>query len=252
MLQFQAFMLKNLARSVAPTPIWNRLIKAKAAYLRHRGRKSWSAYGEDLIVVSLIKQVRFDIENIRYLDIGASDPHFLSNSYLLYSLGARGILIEPNPDDAAALRRKRPRDTVIEAALSSCGTGTAKLYRFTNNVYNSLDPARVERVVNVSRGFAAHERQSFRGAIDIHTLSINDVLSREFSPQTLNFLSIDIEGSDLAILQSVDVDLLRSRLGHPFVVSVERMCDPEPLITALGGDFNVACYTPDNYILVRS
>ena len=56
--------------------------------------KTYSQYGEDLILSSAIEYLKID-ENISYLDIGANHPMSLSNTYLLYKQGASGVLIEP-------------------------------------------------------------------------------------------------------------------------------------------------------------
>ena len=45
-----------------------------------------------------------------YLDIGAADPTALSNTYLFYTRGCHGVLVEPNPARLGALRSVRPRD----------------------------------------------------------------------------------------------------------------------------------------------
>ena len=74
-----------------------------------RGAKiSYSQYGEDLIV-------RFALENLqiqqpRYIDIGANKPFSGSNTAIFHESGSRGINIEPDPFLFAAFQRFRKRD----------------------------------------------------------------------------------------------------------------------------------------------
>ena len=186
-------MIKSVVRSLMPSPIWPAAINAKAAYNRPRGKRSWSEHGEDLIVLNMIKLTTYDLSPIRYLDIGASDPFFLSNTYLLYSLGASGVLVEPNPEDAKRLRRKRRRDVVINAAISEQPGGTGKLFRLSASAYNTLLEDKAKQVVADSQSFAPQERQSLNDTIDVDLVSINDVVISHDAPATLNIISSETE-----------------------------------------------------------
>lgn len=244
-------MIKSLVRSLTPSPIWMAAVKAKAAYTRPRGRRSWSEHGEDLIVLNMIKLDTYDVSPIRYLDIGASDPFFLSNTYLLYSLGASGVLVEPNPEDAHRLRHKRRRDVVVNAAISDQPNGTAKLYRLSAGAYNTLLEDKAKRVVADSQSFAPQERQSLTGTIDVDLVSINDLVRSHFAPATLNFISIDTEGFDLRILRSIDWALMTTRMARPFIIMTERVANTDVLAAALPANFSLLAQTPGNCLFIR-
>lgn len=49
-------------------------------------QKIYSQTGEDIIVRNLLK-LELGIEKVRYIDVGANDPRFLNNTYLLYLEG---------------------------------------------------------------------------------------------------------------------------------------------------------------------
>src|SRR5690349_1011948 len=83
---------------------------------RRDWRATWSQCGED-VIVDFVLQI-FGVQKPRYLDIGAYHPTKLSNTYGMYRRGCSGVLIEPNPVLYEAIRRKRPRDTVL-----NCGVG---------------------------------------------------------------------------------------------------------------------------------
>ena len=86
----------------------------------------YSQAGEDLIVQSLVYRLNyfftknhkasFNLEELRYLEIGANHPVATSSTYLFYLRGAKGILVEPNPSLANFLRNARPNDEIYEIA----------------------------------------------------------------------------------------------------------------------------------------
>jgi hypothetical protein len=78
-------------------------------------RPSYSQTGEDLLINSAFRFLH--ISNPTYLDIGAYHPTHLSNTYRFYQQGSQGVCIESNPELAKRLRKKRPRDTVLEVAI---------------------------------------------------------------------------------------------------------------------------------------
>jgi hypothetical protein len=78
---------------------------------------SFSQRGEDLLSLALLRNK--GITKPSYVDIGANHPTRLSNTYLMYLLGGRGMIIEPDPDAAEAIRRTRPRDITINAGVAT-------------------------------------------------------------------------------------------------------------------------------------
>ena len=63
----------------------------------------------------------------RYVDVGASSPYLGSVTRHFYEAGWSGIDVEPLAEEAAELRRTRPRDAVVEAALGDA-PGQVTLY----------------------------------------------------------------------------------------------------------------------------
>src|SRR5919106_1421865 len=55
---------------------------------------SYAQAGEDLVVNFIFESLK--ARTISYLDIGAYDPVYLSNTYYFYRRGHRGVLVEPN------------------------------------------------------------------------------------------------------------------------------------------------------------
>ena len=101
----------------APQPV--AVNSAQVAYADQHTDKAKTSYaqnGEDLILVQTLKHV-LRIDKPDYIDIGAWDPVIGSNTYLLYSQGSRGVVIEPNPAFVDRLRKVRTEDKVLNIGV---------------------------------------------------------------------------------------------------------------------------------------
>ena len=78
--------------------------------------ESYAQHGEDLFISS---EIFSNADTGTYLDIGASHPARLSNTYLMYKKGWTGFLVEPIPTLAKKLKHWRPRDKVFNCAVGS-------------------------------------------------------------------------------------------------------------------------------------
>ena len=165
--------------------------------------KSFAQCGEDILAHNILcKQLR--IATPTYVDIGANDPVRFSNTYLFYRLGCRGLLIEPDPDLATRLRRKRRHDTVLEAGIATCGASRATLYRMNQPTLNTFSLAEAK---------SACEQGPYRivEQIDVPMLAVRDAIDLNLGRRP-HFLSVDAEGMDLAILAQYDFDKHRPEL----------------------------------------
>lgn len=133
-----------------------------------------------------------------FVEFGAAGGQRLSNTFMLErKYGWRGLLGEPNPafHEQLADRRKAPVCTDLIHATTG-------------------DTMR----------FAMHERGLFSGIVDenskegedglekiltLETISLNDMLDRYEAPDTIDFMSIDVEGAELDILNAFDFDAHR-------------------------------------------
>lgn len=113
--------LTSLKKRVSENAIAKRLAEPLLnTYVRARylAKKQYTADGADREALTVLAE-RFGLEGpqVRYFDIGAN--HYLrgSNSYLSYRRGGRGVLMEADPILCENLRKKRPEDQVLTAAI---------------------------------------------------------------------------------------------------------------------------------------
>lgn len=169
------------------------------------GRASYAQAGEDLVVDFIFSQLK--VKEISYLDIGAYDPVYLSNTYFFYRHGHRGVLVEPNVTMCEKLRRVRPHDTVLEAGIGIGTPGTADYYVMSDPSWSTFDKSEAEHQVKATRG-----KVTIKEVRRMPLLDVNDVMARHFGGKAPAFVSIDAEGWHLPILKSIDFARLRPKV----------------------------------------
>jgi FkbM family methyltransferase len=134
-----------------------------------------------------------------FVEVGANDPVMLSQTWDLEQQGWSGVLVEPQPDLAAALRHRRSAK-VYEAACSSPRHAGATMALHLAGIHSSLDPA-----LNIST-------VSARGTIDVPVRTLDEILTEAGAPTPLDLLSIDVEGLEIEVLEGIDLGRWRPRL----------------------------------------
>ena len=164
------------------------------------GQTSYSAMGEDLILVALLRVV-LKIDRPTYLDIGAADPVAVNNTYLLHTLGSRGVLVEPNPTYVERLRAVRPTDVTVGAGVGTGEATEADYYVIKNapmlNTFSSEVAEERKRGGDVVERVVKMPLVPIMQVIDEHLHAAPDLLS------------IDAEGMDLDIVRSLDLTKYR-------------------------------------------
>jgi FkbM family methyltransferase len=196
------FMLRLKDELSRPLQVLKKAI-AKLTNTEVSGRHSYSQCGEDMIVDFLFMWI--GTKDIVYLDIGAHHPTWLSNTYHLYRKGNRGVLIEPDADLCVGLRAKRPQDNVLNVAVGLSGDDTIPMYVMTSRTLNTLDQAQAQ-------GLEAAGRERIEAVREVRRLGVNEILAQYFAAGKPNFVSLDVEGLDFAILQAWDFNRFRPQV----------------------------------------
>jgi FkbM family methyltransferase len=179
------------------------------------GKWSYAQQGEDLIVENILKAIGIK-GPATYLDIGAYDPVFDSNTYALYRAGGHGVLVEPNPAKIARLEKIRPRDKTLNAGVGlSAQPTTGDYYVIAGPSAGLLNTFSKEEVEDLQRKNPA--QKVIEKVLKMPLLNINTIMQEHLGGAP-NFLSIDTEGMDLDILKTLDFDRFR-----PDVICVETL-----------------------------
>ena len=172
---------------------------------------SRSQLGQDLWVLEQLgwKQGGY------FVEFGATDGVLLSNSWLLEKhFGWRGICAEPNPKLFERLQQNR-----------SCSLSPACVYRTSGermrfvlaDAYGGLEHlGQDDQHVDKRNAYAA-----VGDLIEVTTTSLMDLLDHQGAPAVIDYLSIDTEGSELAILEGINwsrYQFRRITVEHNFTV----------------------------------
>ena len=160
-------------------------------YALRRHRLSKSQIFQDLLVLLVLREKRGGF----FVEFGATNGISLSNTYLLEAAYAwRGILAEPARIWHRALRDNRR--AVIDTRCVWARTG--KMLHFNEALASELST--IDRYSD--RDSHRQDRAGHRYAVE--TVSLNDLLRAHDAPRKIDYLSIDTEGSELAILEAFD------------------------------------------------
>lgn len=171
--------------------------------------------GEDIILSHLF--YKMNISHPTYLDIGANHPAYISNTYYFYLRGSNGVCVEPNPNLYKKIKRSRPRDKVINIGIGINEETKADFYLFPRYADGLSTFSKEEAVYWEETGMRQLGRIKYEKIIEVPLQTINTVIKNNFE-QTPDFISIDVEGLDLQILQSLDFDSYA-----PLVICVETL-----------------------------
>ncbi|MFT3823235.1 MAG: FkbM family methyltransferase [Chitinophagaceae bacterium] len=179
----------------------------------------YSQSGEDLILAQLF--FKMDILHPTYLDIGANHPMYISNTYYFYMRGSKGVCIEPNPYLYQKIRKVRPRDTVLNIGIGITSQAAADFYLFPKHAHGLSTFSKEEAEYWQQTGMKKMGKIQYEKVIQVPLQPINTIIKENFT-KAPDFVSIDVEGLDLQILQSLDFDLYA-----PLVLCVETLAYDE-------------------------
>ncbi len=166
-----------------------KLIKVFIKSLTHK-KISYSYGGVDLLILDIFKNQKKGY----YLDIGCAHPIKNNNTYLLYKKGWNGVNIDLDKENIDLFNSYRKRDFNVTAAVSD-KEGETDLYFYHNK--SALN--------TISKQNADFQKAEISSIKKIKTQSINKILENSpYKDQKIDFLSVDVEGSELDIFKNFD------------------------------------------------
>ncbi len=177
-----------------------REVRDLKSYVQGLRRGTFSQHGEDLLIEKLLGGTGEGF----YVDIGASHPFRISNTYALYRRGWSGITVEPIPSLGRLHRRWRPRDTLLPIAIGP-EEGTLTFFEMLPSVLSTLDPETARRYVDEGK---AQILKTY--SIEVRTPM--QLFREHVGQRTIDFLSMDIEGLDSRAVHAIDFTRVRPRL----------------------------------------
>lgn len=185
--------MKTFIKTVVPRQ-YHRPLRGLLEGIRGYGNECYSQCGEDLV----LRWLFHNVEHGFYVDVGAYHPKKFSNTYYFYKRGWSGINLDPTPGVIELFRKARPRDINLPYAVAG-STGHLKLY------LNESEGA----VNTMAADFAAWQQERwgrrYSAVMVVRTQTLAEII-RAHKPddRSIQFLSVDVEGLDLEVLESND------------------------------------------------
>jgi FkbM family methyltransferase len=168
-----------------------------------------SQFGQDVVLDAFFRGL--GVERGVFVDVGAHDGRSLSNTwYLEQEQGWSGVCIEPLPALFGALEASR------SARCFNCAVGSvAGLERFIivegysemlSGLASSYDLRRRWRLTMELKGYGGSKR-----VVEVPVRRLDEILD-ECGIQHVDFLSVDVEGGELSVVQSIDFTRISIRV----------------------------------------
>ena len=181
--------------------------------LKYLLKDSYSQFGEDIYLREYFRKKRGF-----YVDIGCHHPFRYNNTFVLYKRGWTGLNIDLSKISIDLFNLLRPKDINICSALSD-KVGTIKYY-IPNK--NPLSPE-----ITIDQNFSKKFKKLHGNTYDAYKTksttwsSIESKYKKEL--KKVDLLKIDIEGSDLKILKSINLSKLKPSLIMTEAPSFEKL-----------------------------
>lgn len=170
-----------------------RILRKIRRHLPDRVPLSYAQNGEDTFLFSILEPQ----ETGFYVDVGAFEPRRFSNTYGFYLKGWHGLVVDAQPNFKASFNRVRPRDIAVECGVSD-KEETLTYHTFEEGAMNTFEDEELDKMVNVHKcpPTATHR---------IHCKPLSAIID-QYAPKdiAIDLLSIDVEGMDFKVLQSLD------------------------------------------------
>ena len=170
------------------------------------------------------------------MDIGSSSPCGQNNTYLFYTLGGQGLLVEAEESYFPSYQKIRPRDIHMYSAVvpGVLNVGQIEFYRSSDRGWSTVSQDHFEIAKRAGKA------DSSSASVLVPTTTINEVLSKAIlSLGRIDLLSIDIEGMDWSVIRELGED-------RPEMVIIES----SQVETSLHG-YTLYASTPSNQIYIR-
>lgn len=134
-----------------------------------------------------------------FLDIGAFDGISINNTFHFEESGWNGICFEPFPEIYKELAKNRKCKTINKALSNK--TETRKFFKidgYSSTLSGFVDTYTQEHIERIVREI--EEKNQTYDYIDVECTTFSD----EIKEKEIDLLSIDTEGSELMILESID------------------------------------------------
>ena len=151
---------------------------------------SYSYGGIDSLVANIFKNNNDGF----YVDIGCGHPIKNNNTYLLNKRGWKGINIDLDEENIDLFNIYRKNDENINIAVSNDNKEVDLYFYHSKSAINTI-----------SKEAANYQKAKVSSVKRVKSKTLNEILiNSKFKGVQIDFLSIDVEGSELLVLKNFD------------------------------------------------
>jgi FkbM family methyltransferase len=188
--------MKRIIRALIPKKYRSKIYAVFIKPFTKKYKASYAQSGEDMILNNILTGISKGF----YIDVGANNPYVQSNSQFFYTKGWRGINIDALPGSMKHFNKVRPKDINVEIPISNEET-VLKYYMFECPFYNTF-----------SEELAKNTTEKLIGTKELKTQKLSQILDKYHVPAEIDFLTIDVEGWDLKVLESNNWEKYRPKV----------------------------------------
>jgi FkbM family methyltransferase len=151
--------------------------------------KSTSQLSQDLLILYFTQLKK----NGFFVEIGAADGFYMSNTLLLEIYGWNGIIVEPLPTWHEKIKKRK------------CQVDLRCIYDKSNSRVIFEDVLDYPELSGITEDVDQDNNTSLRKnaqKLEVDTISLNDLLEEYKAPNKIDYISVDTEGSEYKILKN--------------------------------------------------
>ena len=183
----------------------------RKTWRQHR-RPIYELFGSDrwshLALNDLDRKLKkyLDFENGMFIEAGGNDGISQSNTYWFERFrGWRGMMVDPVPDQARLCRKNRPGAEVINAALvADSGTKSVRIKAAHLMAFIPGTRSKTEEDEHLEAAMKVQQLSEVL-EIEVPAVTLSSLLDARQSPR-IDFLSLDVEGYEIPVLEGMDPD----------------------------------------------
>lgn len=138
-----------------------------------------------------------------FLEFGATDGLELSNTYLLENnCGWTGVLCEPSPQWHDILKKNRPNTKIVTECIWNKSNQKLRFFVSDVGVLSTLEEFKESDKLSIPGNTKLRIEKG--NLVTVNTISLNELIEKEFNGKSPSYISIDTEGSEYEILKAFD------------------------------------------------
>ena len=169
----------------------NLYLKLNLVHKNIISKKNYFSFsGVDILIQNIFRNKKKGF----YIDIGCQHPIKNNNTFLLYKKGWTGINVDLDQSNIDLFNSSRPSDYNLNIAVSNKVSEVDLFYFHDKSPINTIDEK--------TSKFQNAKVQSIK---KVKTNTLNNIIqTSNYSEKKFDFLSIDVEGHELQVLQGLD------------------------------------------------